>query len=156
MFTVLKHMVPDFDRVATQYINFNGQTRYINFNGQTRYINWTTSVKMNAYEVSFTDSIAINHRDNSKLKKSFKQTVFIFYTLYNPTPDTKLLLYQNPEHFISIHFHTCSSVDISCLSIKVDISCLSIKVDILCVFIKVDISCLSIKVDISCLSIKVL
>ena len=50
------------------------------------------------------------------------------------------------RNFISIHFHTCSSVDTLCLSIKVDILCLSIKVDILCLSIKVDILCLSIKV----------
>ena len=41
------------------------------------------------------------------------------------------------RNFISIHFHTCSSVDTLCLSIKVDILCLSIKVDILCLSIKV-------------------
>jgi hypothetical protein len=59
-------------------------------------------VKMNTYEISLTDSIVINHRGNSKLKKSFKQIVFIFYTLYNPTSDTKLLLYQNPEPYALI------------------------------------------------------
>jgi hypothetical protein len=55
---------------------------------------------MNAYEISLTDSIAINHRGNSKLKKSFKQIVFIFYTLYNPTPDTKLFIYKILNHVI--------------------------------------------------------
>jgi hypothetical protein len=54
--------------------------------------NFQERVPQHAYEISFTDSIAINNRDNSKLKKSFKQIVFIFYTLYNPTPDTILLL----------------------------------------------------------------
>ena len=74
------------------------------FSEQTQYFNWNTSVNMNAYGIlwAFTDSIAINHRGHSKLKKSFKQTVFIFYTLYHPTPDTILLLYQNPEPYALI------------------------------------------------------
>jgi hypothetical protein len=47
---------------------------------------------MNAYEVSLTDSIAINHRDNSKLKKNFKQIVFMFNNIYNSTPDIIIYL----------------------------------------------------------------
>ena len=74
------------------------------FSEQTQYFNLNTSVNMNAYEIiwAFTDNIAINDRGHSKLKKSFKQIVFMFNNTMQSHIGHQIMYLQNPEPYALI------------------------------------------------------